>query len=70
MTTHRKAKPDFLHANSRWAQEYASSTREGVDLYDDAGVPRLVLRGWPCRGKMIMAFGPSYPQKGKEGKVA
>lgn len=41
-----------------YAQTCADVTRESCDLYDDEGVPRVVLSGWPCRGTFIRAFCP------------
>lgn len=60
---HRHApKMTLLRSHSSYAQAHANGTKEAVDLYDDAGVPRLVLKGWPCSGVKLNTYGVQFPE--------
>ena len=49
-----------IHATAfkQQGQQIANTTRQATDLYDDDGVARFTLRGWPMRGRYVGTFEP------------
>lgn len=39
-------------------QQVANTTRQTTDLYDDNGIARFTLQGWPMAGRYIGTFEP------------
>jgi len=39
-------------------QEIADLTQQATDLYDDNGIVRMVLNGWPCGGNYLYTATP------------
>lgn len=63
VTTHtdhpRVPREVFLKYHAPLAQEVATLTQKAVDLYWSRGLPRLVLRRYPCDGILVATYLPA-----------
>lgn len=53
-----------------WAQEITDLTQRATSLYNDKGIVRLGLSGWPIRGTYIVTLKPQHRPSMNQGEGA
>lgn len=62
MAAHTKPKGVVPRLHLASLQEVADLTMQSTDLYDDNGIVRMVLSGWPCSGTLLHTVMPNLKE--------